>query len=69
MSVKRHVDRGDLVITIYWDFLKAFDIVPHQNLFNGCVIRFFNGLLKNKVEINSNFLEWRKVRNIVLQGF
>ncbi|CAM5086896.1 unnamed protein product [Natator depressus] len=75
----KHVDKGDSLDTVYLDFQKAFDNVPHQRLLRklschgvrGKILSWIETWLKDReqrVGINSKFSEWIGVTNGVPQG-
>ncbi|CAM5134540.1 unnamed protein product [Natator depressus] len=78
-GVNKHVDKGDPLDTVYLDFQKAFDKVPHQRLLSkisshgirGKVLSWIGNWLKDRnqrVGINGQFSEWREVNSGVPQG-
>ena len=58
-SVNKHVERGDLVDLVYFDFQKAFDKDPHQRLLNKLSSRGIRGEVLLWI---SSWLEYRKQR-------
>ncbi|CAM5074984.1 unnamed protein product [Natator depressus] len=78
-GVNKHVDKGDPVDTVYLDFQKAFDKVPHQRLLRklsghgirGKIVSWIENWLKDReqrVGINGKFSEWRRLTSGVPQG-
>ncbi|CAM5077649.1 unnamed protein product [Natator depressus] len=74
-----NVDKGDPVDTMYLDFQKAFDKVPHQRLLSkvsshgirGKVLSRIGNWLKNRkqrIGINGQFSEWKAINSGVPQA-
>ena len=78
-GVNNQVDKGESVDIVYLDFQKAFDKVPHQRLLaklkshgiGGSVLLWIRNWLKDRkqrVGLNGQFSQWRKVNSGVPQG-
>ena len=73
------LDRGGSIDVVYFDFVKAFDKVPHQRLImklesygiGGAALEWINTFLVNRkqgVMINGTASEWTNVTSGVPQG-
>ena len=73
------LDEGSEVDTIYLDFRKAFDSVPHQRLMSklrsygiaGCLEKWLHSFLtrrRQRVAINGKTSQWSAVRSGIPQG-
>jgi hypothetical protein len=77
-DIGRAVDRGESVLAIFFDFAKAFDLVPHDKLLAKLafllppwLVRWTAAYLsgrKQRVKINNFEAEWKKVEAGVVQG-
>ena len=77
----KHIHEGGSIDVVYFDFMKAFDKVPHQRLLmklksygiDGAVLKWISALLSNRrqrVIVNGQDSEWSDVTNgVPTSGF
>ena len=78
-EIGQHIDNSGQVDSLYLDFSKAFDRVPHHSLlqkmkvygFNGSLLKWFTSYLsgrKQRVSISGSIYEWLPVTSGAPQG-